>query len=126
MRDTYPQYRVVLSRQARCIGSRQLQSHPKFNSQTVPVLPSLDPSLKLTFYHLPSTIHITGFSFCFFPDFLAIFLSCCHLRVCSNFHHGPRGFRGCPQLGTHNCRETPASQTAVHQIVCCFPSLARI
>ena len=42
----------------------------KFNSKTVPVL----PSLILPFHLSPSAMHPTGFPFCFFPDFLAIFI----------------------------------------------------
>ena len=35
---------------------------------------------------------------------------------------GPRSFRGCTQLGTHDCRETPASRTAVRLIGVVFPA----
>ena len=43
-------------------------------SKTVPVLPSLDPSILFPFYLLPSPVHPTRFSFCFFPGFFAIFI----------------------------------------------------
>ena len=46
----------------------------KLNSKTVPVLLSLDPSLIFPFHLLPSPVHPTGFSFCFFPGFLVIFI----------------------------------------------------
>jgi len=46
----------------------------KLNSKTIPVLPSLDPSLIFPFHLLPSPVHPTGFSFCFFPAFVAIFI----------------------------------------------------
>ena len=42
---------------------------------TVTVLPSLDPSLIFAFHLLPSTVQPTGFCSCFFPGFLAIFIS---------------------------------------------------
>ena len=46
----------------------------KLNSKTVE-LPSLDPSsLIFPFHLLPSPVHPTGFSFCIFPGFLAIFI----------------------------------------------------
>ena len=48
----------------------------KLNSKTVPVLPSLDPSLIFPFLLIPSPVHPTGFSFCFFPGFLAILICC--------------------------------------------------
>ena len=38
------------------------------------ILPFLDPSLIFPFHILPSPVHPTGFSFCFFPGFLAIFI----------------------------------------------------
>ena len=43
-------------------------------SKTVPVLPSLDPSLMYPFHLLPSPVHPTGFLFYIFPGFLAIFI----------------------------------------------------
>ena len=55
----------------------------KLNYKTVPVLPSLDPRLILLlilifswfhFYLLLYPVHPTGFSFFFFPGFLAIFI----------------------------------------------------
>ena len=45
----------------------------KVNSKMVPVLPSLVPSVIFPFHLLLSPVHPTGFSFCFFPGFLAIF-----------------------------------------------------
>ena len=45
----------------------------KLNSKTIPVLPSLDSSPIFAFHILPSPVHPTGFFFCLFPDFLAIF-----------------------------------------------------
>ena len=52
----------------------------KVNSKTVPISSFLDPSLMFPFHLLPSLVHLTGFYFCFFPGFLAIFilLSICH------------------------------------------------
>ena len=47
----------------------------KISSKTVPILPFLDPSLIFPFHLLPSPVHPTGFSFCFFTGFLAIFIS---------------------------------------------------
>ena len=47
----------------------------KLNSETVPVLPSVYPSLTYPFHHSPSPVHLTGFSYCFFPRFYAIFTS---------------------------------------------------
>ena len=44
----------------------------KLNSKKVPVLSSLDPFLIFPFHLLPSPVHPTEFSFCFFPDFLSI------------------------------------------------------
>ena len=46
----------------------------KLNSKTIPVLPSLSPFLIFPFYLLPSPVHPTRFSLCFFPDFLVIFI----------------------------------------------------
>ena len=46
----------------------------KFNSKTVPVLPSFDPSLLYPFHLSPSPVHPIGFSFCLFPGFLDIFI----------------------------------------------------
>ena len=48
----------------------------KLNSKTVPVF----SFLIFPFHLLPSPVHPTGFSFCFFPGFLAIFIvvSCQH------------------------------------------------
>ena len=46
----------------------------KLNSKTVPVLPSLGPSLIFSFHLFPSPVYPTGFFFCFFPGFLAIFI----------------------------------------------------
>ena len=43
----------------------------ELNAKTVPVLPSLDPSLMFPFHLLPSPVHPTGFSFCFFPGMIA-------------------------------------------------------
>merc|ERR1719154_450452 len=57
-------------------GSQPHKGHliSKLNSNTVSVLPSLDPSLIFPFLLLTSpAAHPTGFSFCFFPGFLAIF-----------------------------------------------------
>ena len=49
----------------------------QFTANTTPrrfqSLPSPDPSLIFPFHPLPSSMHPSGFSFCFFPDFLAIF-----------------------------------------------------
>ena len=44
------------------------------NSKTVPVLPSVNPSLIFPFHLLPSLVHPIGFSFYSFPGFLAIFI----------------------------------------------------
>ena len=55
-------------------GSGRVQLHLQLNSKTVPVLPSLDPSLIFPFHLLLSSVHPTRFSFCFFPDFLAILI----------------------------------------------------
>merc|ERR1719154_245864 len=46
----------------------------KLNSKTVLVLYSLVPSPIFPYHLLPSPVHPTGFSFCFFPGFLAIFI----------------------------------------------------
>ena len=46
----------------------------KLNFKTVPVLPSLDPSLTFPYHLLSSSMHPTGFFFCFFPGFFAIFI----------------------------------------------------
>ena len=46
----------------------------KLNSKTIPVLPSLDPSLIFPFHILRYPIYPTGFSSCFFSSFLAIFI----------------------------------------------------
>ena len=43
-------------------------------SKTIPVVSSLDPCLIFSFHILPSSVHPTGFSFCFFSSFLAIFI----------------------------------------------------
>ena len=54
---------------------RQYIGHPMYselNSKTLPDLPSFDSSL--IFHLLPSPVHATVFSFCFFPDFLVIFI----------------------------------------------------
>ena len=45
----------------------------KLNPRTVLVLLSPDPSLAFPFHFLLSPVHPTGFSFYFFPGFLAIF-----------------------------------------------------
>ena len=52
----------------------QLDHTSKLNSKPVIVLLSRDLSLIFPFHILPSPVHPTGFSFCFFPDFLAIFI----------------------------------------------------
>ena len=44
------------------------------NFKMVPVLPYLDPSLIFPMHLLPSPVHRTRFSFCFFPGFLNIFI----------------------------------------------------
>ena len=46
----------------------------KLNFMTVPDL----PSLIFPFHLLPSPVHPTGFFFCIFPGFLAIFILSCH------------------------------------------------
>ena len=46
----------------------------KLNSKTVPVLPSVNHFLIISFHLLPSPVHPIGFSFRFFPDLLAIFI----------------------------------------------------
>ena len=46
----------------------------KLSSKTVPVLPSLDPSLIFPFHLSTSPVHPIGFSFHFFPVFLVIFI----------------------------------------------------
>ena len=50
--------------------------------KTVPVLPSLDPSLIFPFLLLPSPVHSTGFSFLNSLPFL----SCCHRTTAINYH----------------------------------------
>ena len=79
-------------------------------SKTVPVLPSLDPSLIFPFYLIPSPVDLTGFSFCFFPGFLAIYilLSANNNWFVQNFITGAQTkdmlFWGNP--GNHFCRPT--------------------
>ena len=46
----------------------------KLNSKTVPVLPSLDPSLIFPFVLIPFPVYLTGFSFYIFPGYFAIFI----------------------------------------------------
>ena len=46
----------------------------KLNSNMVPVLSSLDPSLIFPFHLLPSPVYPTGYSFCFFPGLLPIYI----------------------------------------------------
>ena len=46
----------------------------KLNSKTVPALPSFDPSLTFPFHILLSPVHLTWFSFYFFPSFFIIFI----------------------------------------------------
>ena len=45
----------------------------KLNSETVPDLPSLNPSLIFPFHQLPSLVHPNGFSFYIFPGSLPFF-----------------------------------------------------
>ena len=54
--------------------TKQNTPETKLNSKIVPVLPSPDPSLIIHFHFLPSPVHTTEFSFCFFPGLLAIFI----------------------------------------------------
>ena len=46
----------------------------KLNSKTVSVVPSINPSLIFPFHLLLSPVHTAGFSYCFFPGFLVIFI----------------------------------------------------
>ena len=50
----------------------QESPHLQTQLQAIPVLSSLYPFL-INFSSLPSPVHSTGFSLCFFPGFLAIF-----------------------------------------------------
>ena len=59
----------------------------KLNFKTVLVIPSLDPSLIFPFHLLPSPTYPTGFSFCFFPGFLAIFNSLSLNNNISSYDH---------------------------------------
>ena len=56
-------------------------------SKTVPVLPSVDPSLIFPFHLLPSPVYPTGFSICIFPGFLAIFILLSSNNKISPFCH---------------------------------------
>ena len=47
----------------------------KLNSKTVPILPTIDPSLIFSFQILPSPVHLTGYSFCFFRAIFIMFSS---------------------------------------------------
>ena len=61
-------------------GTDSCESQPhkdltsKLNYEKVPVLPSHDPSSIFPFHLICYPVHLTIFSFCFFPDFLAIFI----------------------------------------------------
>ena len=58
---------------------REYRITSKLNCMTVPVL----PSLIYPFHLLPSSVvHPIGFSFCFFPDFLAIFIFLSSIIIC--------------------------------------------
>ena len=67
------------------------ESHPhkgrinsKLKSKTIPVLPTPDPILIFPFHLLPSPVHSTGFSFCFFPGNALPFSSCCRRTPTTN------------------------------------------
>ena len=59
-----------------CVHRRCFYNHliSKLKSKTVPVLPSVGPSLIFPFHLLPFPVHHTRFSFCFFPGFFKIFI----------------------------------------------------
>ena len=65
---------VMSSKDPRESQPHKVDLTSKLNSKTVPVLLSLDPSLIFPFHLLPFPVHPTGFSICFFPGFLAIFI----------------------------------------------------
>ena len=67
-----------------CFTSRRFPSYLLSITKTVLILLSVNPSLIFLFRLLPSPVHLTGFSFYMFPDFLVIFILLSSTRLVLN------------------------------------------